>query len=205
MIREGRYKHWMRILNTFILFISFFSSWSQVAESLIQSKKIIIKEQILLDSVSLNPMFFKVLNLENKPLHDSLYEIDFTNAILRFKSTNANLDSIRVQYLKYPDFMTRTYKQLDSNIIVNSTDLTNTIYQLSKPSEQQSAVPFDGLTTSGSISRGAYFGNNQNLSLNSNLNLQVSGKISENMSIALSNRVFHKVPRTLDLESVAPA
>ena len=109
----------MRLLNTFILFISFFSSWSQVAESLIQSKKIIVKEQIILDSVSLNPLFFKVLDLENIPLQDSLYEIDFTNAILRFKSTKTNLDSIRVQYLKYPDFMTRTYKKLDSNIIVN--------------------------------------------------------------------------------------
>ena len=176
----------MRLLNTFILFISFFSSWSQVAESLIQSKKIIIKEQILLDSVSLNPLFFKVLDLENKPLQDSLYEIDFTNAILRFKSTKTNLDSIRVQYLKYPDFMTRTYKQLDSNIIVNSTDLTNTLYQLSKPSEQQTAVPFDGLTTSGSLSRGVTIGNNQNSVLNSELDLQISGKLNEKVTLRAS-------------------
>ena len=176
----------MRLLNTFILFISFFSSWSQVAESLIQSKKIIIKEQMLLDSVSLNPLFFKVLDLENKPLQDSLYEIDFTNAILRFKSTKTNLDSIRVQYLKYPDFMTRTYKQLDSNIIVNSTDLTNTLYQLSKPSEQQTAVPFDGLTTSGSLSRGVTIGNKQNSVLNSELDLQISGKLNEKVTLRAS-------------------
>ncbi|MEC8536676.1 MAG: hypothetical protein VXY75_04755, partial [Bacteroidota bacterium] len=124
--------------------------------------------------------------MENKPLQDSLYEIDFTNAILRFKSTKTNLDSIRVQYLKYPDFMTRTYKQLDSNIIVNSTDLTNTLFQLSKPSEQQTVVPFDGLTTSGSLSRGVTIGNNQNSVLNSELDLQISGKLNEKVTLRAS-------------------
>ncbi|MDQ5928409.1 MAG: hypothetical protein QG594_183, partial [Bacteroidota bacterium] len=51
---------------------------------------------------------------------------------------------------------------------------------------QKKNVPFDGLSTSGSITRGVTVGNNQNTVLNSNLDLQITGKLSETMSLRAS-------------------
>ena len=176
----------MRLLHTFILLLSFFWSWSQIEEPLIQSKKIAINALVVLDSVGVNSNHFKVLDLQNKPLADSLYTMDYNTAILRFKPAALNLDSVWVQYLRFPDFMTRAYKQLDTAVIVNSTGLTNKLYQLSKPNVEQAAVPFEGLTTSGSLSRGVTIGNNQNSVLNSELDLQISGKLSEKVTLRAS-------------------
>jgi len=46
--------------------------------------------------------------------------------------------------------------------------------------------PFDGLNTSGSITRGITVGNNQNSTVNSNLDLQITGKISNKVSLRAS-------------------
>ena len=75
----------MRLLNTFILLLSFFWSWSQVEEPLIQSKKIAVKAQLVLDSIGVNSSYFKVLDLQNKPLADSLYTMDYNTAVLSLK------------------------------------------------------------------------------------------------------------------------
>ncbi|MDC1365014.1 hypothetical protein N8258_01185, partial [Algibacter sp.] len=95
-------------------------------------------------------------------------------------------DSIIINYLNFPEFLTKTYKQLDDNIIVENNDPNQTLYKLSQPNTNNDFIPFDGLTTSGSISRGVTVGNNQNSVLNSELDLQITGKLNDKVSLKAS-------------------
>ena len=115
----------------------------------------------------------------------SSYTIDFENALLTFPNT-VDTDSIVVTYLSYPSFITKTYQELDERIIVNSTGNLQKLYQLSQPSSKRVVLPFDGLVSSGSISRGVTIGNNQNSVLNSELDLQISGKLNDKVTLRAS-------------------
>ena len=95
-------------------------------------------------------------------------------------------DSIKITYLSYPQFLTKTYQELDERIIVNSTGNLQNLYKLSQPNSNRVMVPFDGLASSGSISRGVTIGNNQNSVLNSELDLQISGKLNDKVTLRAS-------------------
>ncbi|MDA9334611.1 hypothetical protein N9Q89_00445 [Flavobacteriaceae bacterium] len=161
------------------------TSWSQEAMSLYRTKILAVKDTVQIDTVSLNPSKFSISNLKNEPIPSSKYTIDFQNALLTFK-TPITVDSIRVDYLKYPVFITKMYQELDERIIVNSTGNLRNLYRLSQPNSDRVVLPFDGLVSSGSISRGVTIGNNQNAVLNSELDLQISGKLNDKVTLRAS-------------------
>ena len=79
---------------------------------------------------------------------------------------------------------------------MNSTGTLDKLYQISESNTAQEVVPLDGLTNFGSISRGVTIAINQNSVLNSELDLQISGKISESTlraSIQDANIPYNKV------------
>ncbi|WP_461598366.1 hypothetical protein [Winogradskyella sp.] len=148
--------------------------------------RVAVSDSITIDSVSINPSKFVVKTKQGSVIDTSLYTVDFSKSILIFKQPIA-LDSIDVDYLRYPNFITKVYKQLDDNVIVDrSGSGIETLYRLENTSISNSFTPFDGLTTSGSISRGVTIGNNQNSVLNSELDLQISGKLSDKVSLRAS-------------------
>ncbi|AOR28011.1 hypothetical protein FORMB_09610 [Formosa sp. Hel1_33_131] len=175
----------MKYCFTILLLISFTHSWSQEVSSLYRTKKLAVSGILQIDSVSINPSNFSVSNLKNETISPSLYTIDFENALLTFPNT-LETDSIVVTYLSYPSFITKTYQELDEGIIVNSTGNLQKLYQLSQPSSKRVVLPFDGLVSSGSISRGVTIGNNQNSVLNSELDLQISGKLNDKVTLRAS-------------------
>ena len=83
---------------------------------------------------------------------------------------------------EFPEFLTKTYKQLDESIIVEDTKNLDKLFKLSQSNKKKTFTPFDGLTTFGSISRGVTVGSNQNSVLNSELDLQITGKLNDKVS-----------------------
>ncbi|MDY2585910.1 hypothetical protein [Winogradskyella aquimaris] len=170
----------------FLFIVVSFGIYAQKDITGYSNKRIAVKDSMLIDSVSINPSKFIVKTKTGSIIDTSLYSIDYSKAILKFKQP-MTLDSIDIEYLRYPDFITKVYKQLDDKVIVDrSVTGIETLYKLENTSTSNNFTPFDGLTTSGSISRGVTIGNNQNSVLNSELDLQISGKLSDKVSLRAS-------------------
>lgn len=175
----------MRVTLFFLFFFLSFCAFAQKQSSNYRTKKIVVKDTVIIDSVSINSSRFLIKKKDGTSLDSTFYKIDFLKALLTFKRP-IETDSIIIEYLRYPEFLTKTYKQLDESIIVENTNNLNKLYKLSQPSESNDFIPFDGLTTSGSISRGVTIGNNQNSVLNSELDLKITGKLNDKVSLRAS-------------------
>src|SRR5690606_26248285 len=158
-----------------------------------------------------NSSFLTLKKKDGAFVDASFYTVDYKKALITFNKP-IDADSLIVNYLKYPEDLTRTYRQINDSIIVGNTSNLGKLYKLSQESEnqikhsiinentrnldklnkhaqaseKQNFTPFDGLSTSGSISRGVVIGNNQNSVLNSELDLQITGKLSEKVSLRAS-------------------
>lgn len=171
-------------LSIFLLLVSLFA-FSQEQDYNYKKKTVAFSQDIIIDSVSIQAKNFKITLKDATIIDSTFYDIDFSKALLTFKKP-IETDSIIVHYLKYPEFLTKTYKQFDKAIIVADNSKINKLYKLSQPNNEKEYKPFDGLTTSGSISRGVTIGNNQNSVLNSELDLQITGKLNDKVSLRAS-------------------
>ena len=175
----------MKIKLTVIALLTGFCLFAQNPKSNYRSKTVVVKDSIVIDSVSINSSFFSIKKKDSSFIDTSFYEVDYEKSILYLKKP-IETDSLILNYLAYPDFLTNTYKQLDDKVVLENTDKQQLLYKLSQPSEKGTFKPFDGLTTQGSISRGIVVGNNQNSVLNSELDLRITGKLSEKVSLRAS-------------------
>ena len=159
--------------------------FAQDSTSNYRTKKVAVRDSIQIDTVSINTSRFILKQKDGTVLDSTYYSIDFSKSLLRLKKSVAT-DSLIIEYLRYPDFITRKYFQLDNRVIVENTDNLQRLYKLNQSNVNRSFLPFDGLNTSGSIARGVTIGNNQNSVLNSELDLQITGKLSDKVSLRAS-------------------
>jgi hypothetical protein len=154
------------------------------------TKKIQIqKGEQIIDTLCILQSTF-VIKVKNEILDSSLYHLDPILAILKFnyseiKAKFHNTDSVEINYRTVQFSANKIYSH--KNIEQNNPDAINPNIFSFRPSEIKSDFFYtEGLTKTGSISRGVNFGNNQDLSVNSTLNLELSGKISEDVNISAS-------------------
>lgn len=159
---------------------------AQETNSLYKTKKVpASKDTIQLEKFSINSNFFELLNSKKEPIDTAFYKVDFAKGNLILKESFASgIDTLIVNYLNYPDFLTKEYSLYNESQVVSNDVTTDKLYKIENSTKK--AIPFDGLNTSGSITRGVTVGNNQNTVLNSNLDLQITGKISDKVSLRAS-------------------
>lgn len=140
------------------------------------SKYVLIRSDTLqLDSFPIAPGSFRI---------DSMYmgncRIDHASGILIWSGPNPP-DSIVVSYRRLMVDLNRTYRHKDPQILERF--FTENPFSYVPPRERYNTLGNDQISTNGNISRGIGFGNNQDLVVNSNLNLRMSGKIADDINV----------------------
>ncbi|WP_299669643.1 hypothetical protein [uncultured Polaribacter sp.] len=170
-----------RILFLFLMFVGF-SIQSQTISSDFRSRKFLIKKDtVKFDSVAIHPLRFKVFNALLRPIETANYTVDFNNAILIINSKKYS--EITLEYFRFPEFITKTYTPFDERLIVPNGTNTGKLYSLTTNKKASEIELFEGLQTKGFISRGITSGNNQNAVTNAALDLEISGKLSDKVTL----------------------
>ena len=125
-----------------------------------------------------------VLKIKNQLIDSTKYQINEIQSALIIKDTSLIGESGFAEFNVLPLNLTRKYFLKDPKLILPDRNGQYNPFSATYNNTNSANEFFsDGLNKNGSISRGVSFGNNQNVVLNSSLNLQLSGKLNENINV----------------------
>ncbi len=169
-----------RTLVLFYLFFIFLAYGQKETYVNLRSKTFVVTQpEIQVDSISIQPYYFQVDLETGITIPPSQYQISFKTATLTFTDFLLFQNKkITIHYLAYPKHLTKTYQLYQPRI--SAADTTSLRFGTPEPEANK---PFDGLKTQGSLTRGVDAGNNQNLVMQSGLDLKIEGKISPKVKV----------------------
>lgn len=148
-----------------------------------RSKKVQASDTIQLDSLSIFPNSFE-LRCGESILAREDYELDYVRARVILQSQCE--DSLTANYRVIPMNLSKTYAARDTSVVYSIEKGIRERFLITGTSNTGDVFGGAGLNKSGSISRGISFGNNQDLGVNSSLNLELSGQIAPNLKLLAS-------------------
>lgn len=156
-------------------------SWAQSTSNLRQRWVKPTADTLRLDTLSIVPGSLELFSNE-QPIDPSRYTLDPFTAIVVMKAAP---DSAFARYRVMPLLLSGTSMHKDP-LRLTSIGEREDPFRYVPPRQQNDLMEVRGLQRSGSISRGILFGNNQDLSVNSTLNLELSGRISDRIGVLAS-------------------
>lgn len=173
----------MKVIHILLTFLFFYSSYGQIVNKNRVSKILTTSiDTINLEKVAISPVNFNIKNKQGQLISPTKYFVNFQKGQLYFYTPKPQ--QIKVNYFKYPDFLTQSYSPFDKKLIIAKATPSAQTYSLKK--EYNKSDFFGGINTYGNITRGITVGNNQGSVLNSGLDLQITGNLSENLKIRAS-------------------
>lgn len=140
----------------------------------------VAQDTIFLDSLSIVPNS-EVIKENGRILGKENYVINYVKSYLIPKRNNPTL--WKISYRVFPLSFNKTYRNRSMEVREVEDVGLYSFYDLKENEEDLEIFNMSGINKNGSISRGILFGNNQDLSVNSNLNLQLSGKVTDDIHI----------------------
>ncbi len=180
-----------KIIVVFIFILFCIGGYSQYAGNNHIKKLSVTSDTIKLDSLSLVPGSFKISTFSGTLIDTSYYKINYAEGIVilntkKMKESNISPDALLTSYKTFPYLFSSETKHKDANRIKPDLNGMTNPFSYNIESKNDDIFKMDGLNKSGSISRGISFGNNQDVVVNSNLNLQLSGHLNNNVDILLA-------------------
>ena len=168
----------MKKIFLLITLLFFFSQlWGQL-NSNVRVKNISTQaDTVRLDSLSIDP---NTLVASGVPI-DS-YGVNYSEGYLVWYE-KPNKDSIQISYRTWPVNISSPVSHKSIKVFRPNKEGVVNPFKYNGNEPQNTQFSTGKLDKTGSISRGVLFGNNQNLGINSNLNLQLSGELTNNIKI----------------------
>lgn len=151
----------------------------------------LVSDTIRPDTLSLVPGSLELRLPNGTTLDTSLYRTAAAGSLIivnraEMQRRGLNPDTLRASYRVLPYNLSANRSHKDAALLRKASAAgANNPFTYTPNKEAQDIFRMEGLNKSGSLSRGIMFGNNQDVVVNSNLNLQLSGKLSNNIGIAL--------------------
>lgn len=184
--------HEKLVLLCFLLSTSIVNLWAQNVDynnykNLVTKVITIENDTTLLDSVSILPASFVLTNAQSKNTIDtSHYHLIWASGQLVIKDKSLVGQQLQAVYRAFPYKLEEVvYNKSKDKIIQYNADSIyfNPYYYRPSEAGKTSTIEWGQLNYSGSFARGVSFGSNQNLALNSELDLQLSGLIGKDLRI----------------------
>lgn len=168
-------------MRIFLIVISFFiasSLYAQLAPSNLRHKFIIAsKDTLQLDSLSIVP------NSLNIKYDTSYYFFNVEKAIFVFKKLPKE-DSVEIFYRVFPLHFTKNYFHKNIGITKeNEFTMSPFVYSATDVQNKGSFADFGDIDYAGTFGRNLAFGNQQNVTLNSQFNMQLEGELGDSIKI----------------------
>jgi len=159
------------------------TAFGQIKSNARQKYFFVNNDTIILDTLSLLPASLSIYFPSGERFPDSLIvKIDEGESKIIFK-TGFYPDSLLAVYRVFPILLTQTYRRKDRDIIEKYYSGQYNPFTYEDQSRGDNIFKMEGLQRNGNISRGISFGNNQDLVVNSSFNLQLAGKLSDDVEI----------------------
>ncbi len=166
-----------------LFYCLFLVQCAQAQTSTLRVKTIVVSNDTLqLDTLSIYPNSFELF-INNEPIAFENYTLNHASGELIL---HQKVDTIRVVYRVLPMDLSKVYGSRDTNSIYSKEKGEREKFLQTTTYDVNDVFGGTSISKSGSISRGVTFGNNQDLGVNSTLNLELAGDIAPNLKILAS-------------------
>ncbi len=157
---------------------------AQAQDNRVVRQVVMDRDTVTLDTLSIVPGSFSLWHgaLE---VDAGSYVLDPFHALL-IRKGNTPQDTLVARFRVMPLLLGGTFRHKDPQQLLKPSGERNDPFKYVPAKGEADIFGMGGLKKSGSISRGILFGNNQDLSVNSTMNLELNGKLTDKISVLAS-------------------